>query len=92
MQSLPALSQLTFELPSQRYVQTSWTAPSKSLRRGSVADYVDAVAVETVAVELMPAANEPSILGMTRTQAALQLYTSIYRNQQRPSVTLHVIA
>ncbi|HTC43775.1 MAG TPA: hypothetical protein VK696_01880 [Steroidobacteraceae bacterium] len=60
--------------------------------RGSVADYVDAVAVETVAVEVMPAANEASLLGVTRTQAALQLYRSIYRNQQRPSVTLHVIA
>jgi hypothetical protein len=89
---LPALSQLTFELPSQRYVQTMWSAPNKSLIRGSVADYVDAVAVETVNVEVMPAANEPSMLGMTRTQAALRLYTSIYRNQQSPSVTLHVIA
>jgi hypothetical protein len=92
MQSLPALSQLTFELPSQRYVPSAWSAPNKSLIRGSAADYVDAVTVETIAIEVMPAANEPSMLGMTRTQAALQLYTSIYRNQQSASVTLHVIA
>jgi hypothetical protein len=92
MRSLPALSQLTFELPSQRYVATTWAAPNKALSRGSLADYVDAVAVETVTVEVMPAANEPSMLGMTRTQAALQLYTSIYRNHLRPSVSLHVIA
>jgi hypothetical protein len=92
MQSLPALSQLTFELPSRRYVPTTWTAPNKPVMRGSVADYVDAVTVEAVAVEIMPAANEPSMLGITRTQAALQLYAAIYRNQQPPSVTLHVIA
>jgi hypothetical protein len=92
MQSLPALSQLTFDLPSQRYVPSTWSAPNKSLIRGSVADYVDAVAVETVAIEVMPAANESSMLAMTRTQAALRLYTSIYRNQPAPSVTLHVIA
>jgi hypothetical protein len=97
MQSLPALTQLTFELPSQRAVATTWAAPYKALRRGSVADYVDAVAVETVAgqtvaVEVMPAANESSMLGMTRTQAALKLYTAIYLNHPRPSTTLHVIA
>jgi hypothetical protein len=90
MQSLPALSQLTFELPSQRYVATTWASLNKAVRRGSVADYIDAVAVETVAVDVMPAANEPSMLRMTRTQAALQLYTSIYH--PRPNATLHVIA
>jgi hypothetical protein len=91
MQSLPALSPLTFEQPFQRHVPITWTAPNRSFRRGA-ADYVDAVVVETVAIQVMPAANEPSMLWMTRAQAALQLYASIYRNEQRPSVTLHVIA
>jgi hypothetical protein len=91
MQSLPALSQLTFELPSQRHLPITWTTPNRPFSRGS-ADYVDAVAVETVTVQVMPAANEPSMFWRTRAQAALQLYASIYRNEQRPSVTLHVIA
>jgi hypothetical protein len=91
MQSLPALSPLTFELPSQRHSPIAWAAPNRSFSRGA-ADYVDAVAVETVAVQVMPAANEPSMLWRTRAQAAVQLYASIYRDEQRPSVTLHVIA
>jgi hypothetical protein len=91
MQSLPALSLSSFELPSRRSVPITWSAPSRGLSRSSAPDPATDY-VEAVSVEVLPAANEPAPWGPTRTQAALRLYTSIAKNHEQARVSLHVIA
>jgi hypothetical protein len=90
MQSLPALSLSSFELPSRRPALATWYAPQKGLSRSEPAapsaDYVEAVSVE-----VLPAANDPVASGVSRTEAALRLYQTISRNHQPSPVSLHVI-
>ena len=91
MESVPALyrsTDLQSYLPSRQSIPLTWLTGPKAPQRPMPDDYVDADVVEVLS------AAQPVLVRsgpLSRTQAALQLYTSIYRSAPRPAVTLHII-
>jgi hypothetical protein len=62
-------------------------AKSKDLVRVPASRYTDAVFVEVV-----PAASQRNDIGVTRAQAAIRLYTSIFNYRENPTARLSVCA